>query len=77
MTSYTREELLKDWGQALDRAFAPPATYPDRRERIATAALQGLLTRNMLDGSYQTTAQKAVLYANALIRELDKKEDGA
>lgn len=46
--------------------------FPDRRERIAAVAMAALLTREKLDGSCQVTAQKAVLYANALIAELNK-----
>ena len=49
------------------------ANMPDRRERIATAALQGL----MADSSRRVTpndyAKVAVRFADALIAELDKE----
>ena len=51
----------------------------DRRERIATAALQGLLAYPIGpyfdEGPTQGWARRAVEYADALIAELDK-EDG-
>lgn len=43
---------------------------PSRRERIATAALQGLLLNPTL--RYVDTAKQAVRLADALIAELDK-----
>ncbi len=48
---------------------------PDRRERIATAAMKGLL----ISGRYfhkPHIAEEAVEAADALIAELDKKEGG-
>ena len=46
-----------------------------RRERIATAALQGLLANPSQDTFPPDTARIAIKYADALIAELDK-EDG-
>ncbi len=43
-----------------------------RRERIATAALQGLLTYPHADCPLIETADLAVSYANALIAALDE-----
>lgn len=45
--------------------------YTSRRERIATAALQGLLARVDLDHP-KAAVCTAVAYADALIAELDK-----
>ena len=47
----------------------------ERRERIATAALQGLLANPSQDTFPPDTARIAIKYADALIAELDK-EDG-
>jgi len=47
----------------------------DRRERIATAAMQGLLGNPQQDTFPPDTALIAIRYADALIAELDK-EDG-
>jgi hypothetical protein len=53
---------------------------PSRRERIATAALQGLLARGVnwsgagdLAAYRELVAQEAAAYADALILELDKE----
>lgn len=45
----------------------------DRRERIATAALQGLLAYPETQGTVIDFAQMSVRYADALIAELDKE----
>lgn len=47
-------------------------TTATRRERIATAVLQGTLAYGMLTGA----ARLAVEYADALIAELDKEKQG-
>lgn len=52
------------------------AVLRDRRERIATAALQGMLARHGEHLLIDRGAAWAVEYADALIAELDKpKED--
>lgn len=43
-----------------------------RRERIATACLQGLLADSECDGTPAKFARVAVAFADALIAELDK-----
>lgn len=48
------------------------ANTPDRRERIATAALQGMLADPDREGTPNDYAYAAVLCADALIAELDK-----
>lgn len=47
-----------------------------RRERIAVAAMQGLLSSSRLEAttSYREMAEEAVAMANALIRVLDRDE---
>ena len=50
----------------------------DRRERIATAVLAGLMARQPLDYNgvyYNGTVADAVAYADALIAELDKPKE--
>jgi len=46
----------------------------DRRERIATAALQGLLSDPNRQGTFSDAVRVSVEYADALIAELDKEE---
>lgn len=46
---------------------------PDRRERIATMALQGLLSDPEVGGDPDALAKEAILYADALIAELEKE----
>ena len=51
--------------------------HRDRRERIATAALQGLLSGPLPDKStYEQVTRHAVYCADALITELDKPKEG-
>ena len=45
----------------------------DRRERIATAALQGMLSDPGASGTATEYAEYATQYADALIAELDKE----
>lgn len=45
----------------------------DRRERIATAAMQALVTNPAIRGWAHEIAALAVKYADALIAELDKE----
>lgn len=47
---------------------------PTIRERIATAAMQGILADPNASGSYAEIAEKAVNWADALITELDKEK---
>ena len=46
----------------------------DRRERIATAALQGLLSDPNRQGTFSDAVRISVEYADALIAELDREE---
>ena len=50
-------------------------SMPDRRERIATAALQGMLADPARDGNPKDFAKYAVQYADALIAELDEPKE--
>ena len=52
---------------------AAAAAHRDRRERIATAALQGLLANPNVDPWRDKVAVDAVILADALIAELDKE----
>lgn len=52
---------------------AQAAVYRERRERIATAALQGILLDPERRGSPKDFAKYALQYADALIAELDKE----
>jgi hypothetical protein len=45
--------------------------HRDRRERIATAALQGLLAKYGIDDSDGEMLDEAVKYADGLIKRLD------
>jgi len=56
-----------------ERFAAQAAAYRDRRERIATAALQGLLANPNVDPWRDKVAVDAVILADALIAELDKE----
>lgn len=50
------------------------ASMPDRRERIATAAMQGLMAKPLpSDTTNLQIAAFAVIAADALIAELDKE----
>jgi hypothetical protein len=48
--------------------------HRDRRERIATAALAGLLSQSQYWSPHQA-ASEAIEHADTLIAELDKKEE--
>lgn len=56
-----------------ERFAAQAAAYRDRRERIATACLAGLLGYPSRGGSPKDFAEYAVWHADALIEELDKE----
>ena len=55
---------------------AAAAAHRDRRERIATAALQGLMAdQSHGDTTFSRLAKIAVKAADALIEELDKPKE--
>jgi hypothetical protein len=56
-----------------ERLAAQAAAYRDRRERIATAALAGMLANPNVDPWRDKVAVDAVALADALIAELDKE----
>ena len=57
-----------------EKRIAAEAERRERRERIATAALQGLLSGPLPDKStYEQVTRHAVYCADALIAELDKE----
>lgn len=58
-----------------DATFRPPLW--ERRERIATAAMQGLLSSVAIDLFPGELARDAVDYADALIKELDEPKEVA
>lgn len=47
--------------------------HRDRRERIATAAMRGMLANPNVDPWHDKVAVDAVILADALIAELDKE----
>lgn len=51
------------------------AYHRDRRERMATAALAGMLADPARDGNPKDFAKYALEYADALIAELDKPKE--
>ena len=57
----------------LSMADLRAANLRDRRERIATAALQGMLSDPGASGTAIEYAEYAAQYADALIAELDKE----
>lgn len=61
--------VLQNIDQNLDRMYE---NMPSQRERIATAAMQGLIVSRM---DFGVCAMHAVKLADALIAELNKKED--
>ena len=64
--------LVREHNALLEESYKWKRQTNDRRERIATAALQGLLTDEGL-GTYENYANDAVEYADALIAALDRK----
>lgn len=65
--------VLSGIDQNLDRIYKD---MPSQRERIATAAMQGMLAAETLDfnsGNPAQLAERVVLYADALIAELNKE----
>ena len=56
-----------------ERFAAQAAAYRERRERIATAVLTGMLANQNVDPWRDKIAVDAVFHADALIAELDKK----
>lgn len=53
-------------------ALYSDGVHKERRERIATAVLAGMLTNSKWFGSVEEFAQNALSYTDALIAELDK-----
>lgn len=51
------------------------ACHRDRRERIATAAMRGMLANPNVDPWRDKVAVDAVILADALIAELDKPKE--
>ena len=49
-----------------------PASDMDKREYIATLALQGILTHGHNDLTYEAVVRDAVTYADRLLEELAK-----
>ena len=68
---HAQEQCAESYAEATRRWRA------DRRERIATAALQGLLAcpgpADFEEGPFRVLSAGAVAYADALIEELDKE----
>jgi len=62
-----QERASAEYAEGLRRYAA------DRRERIATAAMQGLLANSSRLGSWREAAEVAIILADALIAELDKE----
>jgi hypothetical protein len=56
-----------------ERLAAAAAAHRDRRERIATACLAGILSDHTASDKAEHIAWVAVQYADALIAELDKE----
>ena len=56
-----------------ERFAAQAAAYRERRERIATAVLTGMLANQNVDPWRDKIAVDAVFHADALIAELDKE----
>lgn len=72
-------ELIISAGNLLSEARDLTGLLPSRRERIATAALQGLLAcpgDNTISDLTRIYAAAACKYADALIDQLDAKADG-
>lgn len=74
-------EIHRGQVQLVNLTPGRPAVSPqekaarERRERIATAALQGILSCPDTDGGPRASAKYAVAYADALIAELDKPQE--
>lgn len=62
-------EMLIEHGRQLEAMSAR-----NRHERIATAALQGLLADGWTEVGPEKTASEAIRLANALIAALDKEK---
>ncbi len=72
-TGSTEVEALRK--QVADLTAEVARLKDQRRVRIATAALQGLLACPNVHGSSQNLAEIAIDFADALIAKLDGKED--
>ena len=58
--------------RAREKRIAAEARHRDRRERIATACMAGMLGDSERGGCFEDFAEDAVNCADALIAELDK-----
>lgn len=56
-----------------ERLAAEAAAHRDRRERIATAALAGMLADPTCGADCERLARQAIFAADVLIAELDKE----
>ena len=72
-TDSTEVESLRK--QVADLTAEVARLKDQRRERIATAALQGLLACNERSGSFDWYATDAIAFADALIAKIDGKEN--
>jgi len=70
--TYERHTLAQE-KIAANQAEAAWHWRAERRERIATAAMQGLVTNPAIRGWEHEIAALAVKYADALVAELDKE----
>jgi hypothetical protein len=64
----TNDFELRSISAALHRA-----NKTERRERIATACLAGLIANPQCSGKFEDYADDAIRYADALIARLDKE----
>ena len=72
-TDSTEVESLRK--QVADLTAEVARLKDQRRERIATAGLQGLLACNERSGSFDGYAMDAIAFADTLIAKLDGKEN--
>lgn len=64
--------LLVEQGYELTSPIVVSFNGKERRERIAVAAMRGILSDPAMGGGYEDFAKESVRYADALIAELDK-----
>ena len=74
MTQAQGEALIA--AREREKRIAADREHRDRRERIATAALQGLLAAPYAGNEYEYLSRQAVEAADALIAELNKPKEG-
>ena len=69
-------EALAEREREREKRIAAEARHRDRRERIATACMAGLLSKALSkEATYGGVASGAVIAADALIAELDKPKE--